>query len=182
MSAQFLSNPARIRGAVGTLATQSKRMDLAVAFVGRDWSDALAHFQGNLRLICWLSSTNTNPLAVRQLIKRPKTKVRQRDSMHAKVYLTDIGAVVGSANLSAKALSETEQNGQDEAAVFLKDKFSHDAIDKWFRTLWNAPGTREITKDDLDRADKAYRKAHKAKLTGGKAKKQKYRSVESLSA
>jgi hypothetical protein len=101
--------------------------------------------------------------------------------MHAKVYLTDVGAVVGSANLSAKALSEIEQNGQDEAAVFLKDKFSRDTIDKWFRALWDAPGTREIAKDDLDRADKAYRKAHKAKLTGGKAKNQTYRSVQSLS-
>jgi phosphatidylserine/phosphatidylglycerophosphate/cardiolipin synthase-like enzyme len=172
MPAQFLPNPARIRGAVGTLAKQSKRMDLAVAFVGRDWSDALAHCQGNLRLICWLSSTNTNPRAVRQLIKRPKTKVRQRDGMHAKVYLTDVGAVVGSANLSAEALSEIEQNGRDEAAVFLNDKVSRDTIDKWFSKLWNDPSTRQITKPDLRQAIKAYDKAHKGgKLTGGKAKK-----------
>jgi hypothetical protein len=145
-------------------------MDLAVAFVGRDWSDALANFDGNLRVICWLSSTNTNPLAVRQLIKRRSTKVRQRDGMHAKVYLTNMGAVVGSANLSAKALSEIEQNGQDEAAVLLKDKISRNTIDKWFRKLWDEPETRKITEEDLNQAEIAYRKAHKS---GGRKSKSK---------
>ncbi len=181
MPAQFLSNPAHIRGAIGTLARESKRMDLAVAFVGRDWNDSLANFQGNLRVICWLSSTNTNPRAVRQLIKRSNTKVRQRDGMHAKVYLTNLGVVVGSANLSAKALSEMEQNGQDEAAVLLEDKISRDAIGKWFRTLWTAADTRKITKNDLNRAEEAYDKARKGKMSvGGKATKQNY-EFETLS-
>ncbi|HUD85294.1 MAG TPA: phospholipase D family protein, partial [Xanthobacteraceae bacterium] len=172
MSTQFLSKPARIRKVVGHLAENSKQMDLAVAFVGRDWRDALANFRGNLRVICWLSSTNTNPDAVRQLMKRAHTEVRQRDGMHAKVYIANLGAVVGSANLSARALSELEQSGQDEAAVFLDDKNSKDTISKWFRELWDAPDTRCISNYDLDRAAEAFWKARKAKQSSGSGGRQ----------
>jgi hypothetical protein len=163
MSPEFLESPNHIRHAVGRLATKTRRMDLAVAFVGPDWRDALANFNGNLRVLCWLSSTNTNPYAVRQLMKRPRTEVRQRNRMHAKVYVADFAVVVGSANLSAKALSELEVSGQDEAAVLVKDRKTRNTIANWFRDLWDAPGTKRITNNDLRRAAEAYRKAHKAR-------------------
>jgi hypothetical protein len=162
MTGQFLSNPTDIRRAVGWLAERSNQMDLAVGFVGRDWRDALANFRGKLRILCWLSSTNTDPRAVRQLMARNKTEVRQRDGMHAKVYIAPhFGVIVGSANLSARALAEFEQNGRDEAGVLLKDRANRSAVSKWFRTIWRAKGTRSVTDDDLSRALLAFRKAHR---------------------
>ena len=115
----FLKDPPAIRKAVSGLLG-GKRLDMAVAFVGADWEEILAGYKGRLRVICWLSSTNTNPYAVDSLRKRPLTVVKQRDTMHCKVYLpAAIGAVVGSANLSKAALEESDISGQDEAAILV---------------------------------------------------------------
>jgi hypothetical protein len=165
MSLQFLATPAEIRLAVGKVAQASNRLDLAVAFIGGAWSDRIANFKGDLRVICWLSSTNTDPRAVRQLMKRPKTNVRQRDGMHAKVYIgSHIGVVVGSANLSSAALAEFEQSGRDEAAVLLTDKTNRNTIARWFRALWESQDTRTITNTDLEHALKAFRKARQNRV------------------
>jgi phosphatidylserine/phosphatidylglycerophosphate/cardiolipin synthase-like enzyme len=147
-SITFLPTPFEIRGAIGALATEAPRLDLAVAFVGQDWLDAIAGFRGPLRIICWLSSTNTDPQAVEQLMRRPRTEVRQRDSMHAKVYSAPgVGAVIGSANLSRRALAAVEGSGRDEAAVQIFDSVIRGGVEAWFRRLWqDAPhsGARSI--------------------------------------
>ncbi len=120
----FLRNPAEIRKAVRGLF-RCKQLDVAVAFIGADWEEILADFEGELRVICWLSSTNTNPYAVDTLRKRPLTTVKQRSTMHCKVYLAPaIGAVVGSANLSKAALEESDTAGQDEAAIYILERSS----------------------------------------------------------
>src|SRR6478736_6661190 len=101
--AKFLKNPAESRKALDRLQS-GKRLDLAVAFIGADWWELLSDYGGKLRVICWLSSTNTNPYAVEDLMNRPSTEVKQRDSMHCKVYISPAkGAIVGSANLSKAA-------------------------------------------------------------------------------
>jgi hypothetical protein len=183
MPPEFLKSPPDIRQAVGWLAQRAKRMDLAVAFVGRDWRDAVADFRGRMRVVCWLSSTNTDPRAVRQLIASRRTDVRQRDGMHAKVYIAPgVGAIVDSANLSSQALAEIDQSGRDEAAVFVSGTERLTGIISWFTALWRADGTRRITRRDLVRALIAFRKAHKSargsRRRGGK--RQRGRAVESL--
>lgn len=157
---QFLRNPAEIRKAVRELQG-GKRLDLAVAFVGADWSELLADHKGKVRAICWLSSTNNNPYAVEDLMKRPNTKVRQRDFMHAKVYVSPTrGAIVGSANLSKAALSESEVAGQDEAAVCLTTSSEVAGITAWFQKMWaETKHTKVITDDDLKRAQRSWDKA-----------------------
>ena len=63
----FLPNTAAIRRAVHILF-RSNRIDMAVAFIRADWEEILAGYGGKLRVICWLSSTNTDPYAVKSLI------------------------------------------------------------------------------------------------------------------
>jgi hypothetical protein len=157
---QFLRNPAEIRKAVRELQGE-KRLDLAVAFIGADWYELLTDHQGKVRAICWLSSTNTNPYAVEELMNRPNTEVRQRDFMHAKVYVSPTtGAIVGSANLSKAALSEAEVAGQDEAAVLVTTASQVAGITTWFRKMWtDARQTRPIADDDLKKAQKSWNKA-----------------------
>ncbi len=54
-------------------------MKIAVAFVGRHWRNLFADYNGRVQLICWLSSTNTNPYAVEEMRNQPGFEVRQVD-------------------------------------------------------------------------------------------------------
>jgi hypothetical protein len=146
-------------------------MDLAVAFVGQDWRDAIAGFRGRLRVICWLTSTNTNPMAIRQMMRRRGTEVRQRDAMHAKVYhAPGLGGVVGSANLSRRALADGDLSGQDEAAILVSDTRNLGAIDRWFESLWRADDTRAVSEGDIRRAKIAFDRARAARRWEGRTR------------
>lgn len=156
-SPKFLKNPAEIRAMVKELQGGT-RLDLAVAFAGADWWELLADHRGPLRVICWLSSTNTNPHAVEDMINRRMTEVRQRDFMHCKVYLASrIGAIVGSANLSKAALAEDQNAGQDEAAVLLTRTATVRQVQRWFEDLWR--DSRPIRQSDIVYAKNAWSKA-----------------------
>src|SRR6266508_5776507 len=115
----FLENPSQIRKAICDIASHCEHLNIAVAFIGADWWDCLGNYTKNLRVICWLSNPATNPYAVRDLSGRKHAEVKQRHSMHAKVYIAPgVGAVVGSANLSKAALEKDwSVAGQDEAAI-----------------------------------------------------------------
>ena len=145
----------------------SRKLDLAVAFVGADWWELLANHRGKLRLVCWLSSPNTNPYAIEDLMNnRPQTQVRQRSSMHAKVYVArGQGAIVGSANLSKAALSDADIAGQDEAAVLICDGAFVSGVQVWFNQLWKCPKTKPIRPNDLAAAKEAWNKAMKSRGT-----------------
>ncbi len=159
---KFLKNPSEIRKAF-TDFQGNQKLDLAVAFVGADWKELLVKQRGKLRLICWLSSTNTNPYAVRELKNRNNVKIRQRDSMHCKVYLSSqaLKAIIGSANLSRTALSENESAGQDEAATLVTDKIVIHEIQEWFDKLWNDRDTHKIKDTDITHAIEAWERARK---------------------
>ena len=142
-SPRFLGTPATIRGAVGDLA-RSKRLDLAVGFIGQDWRDVVADFRGTLRVVCWLSSTNTNPRAVRQMLAAG-VRVRQRDGMHAKVYYgPGVGAVVGSANLSRPALDDADVAGPARVlpATFIVDPEGKVRYSYYGAIDWSRPDVR----------------------------------------
>ena len=113
-----------------------------------------------MRVICWLRHPATDPKAVSLLMARASTAVKQRDGLHAKVYLAPgVGAIVGSANLSQHALSELVDAPQSEAAVLLADPKLVAGISSWFKGLWkDAPRTRGITDTNLQRASEDRKK------------------------
>jgi hypothetical protein len=164
----LLRNPAEIRKAIKRLQGGG-RLDLAVAFVGADWWELLAGHRGKLRLICWLASTNTNPYAVEDLMNRPNTEVRQRTSMHAKVYFAPgAGAIVGSANLSKAALSDAEISGQDEAAALVHEPAFLSTVRIWFVAMWNdTDRTIPIKSHHLSAAKEAWEKTKTSSGAGG---------------
>lgn len=171
----FLGTPNEIRTALQDLSRNAKRLDLAVAFIGDEARDLFADFNGKVRLICWFSTPNTNPRAVAQLQKWKNWEVRQRDAMHSKVYLAPgRAAIIGSANISGQALSESEHSGQDEAAILETRKAVLKEIGAWFERLWTEPDTREISDEDMKQAirrwdevqkNKKYSPSRKAKRT-----------------
>jgi hypothetical protein len=153
MATTFLGNPAEIRRAINSIATSGKSFDVAVAFVGGEWHGLLAGYDGRLRVICWLSNPATDPRAVLQLKLRPQTKVRQRDGMHAKVYIAPgVGAVVASANLSYAALDALGLEVRDEAGIAVSPGAALRTIERWFRALWKDDGSRRITRTDIEEA------------------------------
>lgn len=167
---KFLPDPGSIRKCIVMALEKSNSLDVAVAFVGRDWADVIGTFSGRVRVICWLSSTNTNPYAVKQMMKRKNIRVLQLPAMHAKVYILkgqSPRCVVGSANLTGAALSEENASGQHEAAVEIIDRRRVGTVERWFRGLWSE--ARSISENDLASAKKAWNKAQRNR--GGSEKK-----------
>lgn len=159
---RFLGSPAKIRSALNRIAKGASQLDLAVAFVGSDWNSIIGTVAEPVRLVCWLSSTNTNPYAVRQMMQRKNVEVRRIDRMHAKVYFAHgeiPAAIIGSANLSIAALAEDDGIGQYEAAMLTHNANVCVKIHAWFETLWGAAD--KISDDDLAQAIKSWKAAHK---------------------
>jgi PLD-like domain len=159
-TAKFLPDPASIRQEIVSLASGSKTLDLAVAFIGPEWQRLLGNYLGPLRLMCWLTHPGTDPDAVRSLMMRKDTFVMQRTGLHTKVYLAPgVGAIVGSANLSQSALTDRGGLSQGEAAVSVSDQQLVKEIGNWFDMLWNdLPRTKAISHADLERAEKERKK------------------------
>jgi hypothetical protein len=157
---KFLPNPGAIRREIHYLASASKRLDLAVAFIGPEWQRLLSNFAGPIRAVCWLNHPATDPDAVKLLISRHNAAVKQRNGLHTKVYLAPgNGAIVGSANLSHPALTEKIGIPQCEAALAVYDRKRVEEIGKWFNSLWgDRPQTRGISEADLERAKKERKK------------------------
>jgi len=157
---RFLPDPSSIRNAVVELTSDSKKLDLAVAFIGSEWERLIGHYLGPIRLICWLTHPGTDPDAVRSLMSRKNTLVRQRTGLHTKVYLAPgVGAVVGSANLSRSALTERAGLPQCEAAVRVTGLTLVQEIGDWFDKLWqDHPQTTKISEADLEKAKKERKK------------------------
>lgn len=168
MPVHFLKNPSEIRKAVLSLQGGGRVLKMAVAFVGRDWQQMLSRHDGAIKLICWLSSTNTHPYAVEQLINEsPRTEVRQRKLLHSKVYVVpNSGAIVGSANLTTAALAESDTAGQSEAGILVTEAGIVRAIDRWFDALWADKGTLSIGPADLSAAQRAFDLKSKGRAKG----------------
>ncbi|UVM36038.1 phospholipase D family protein [Pseudomonas sp. B21-017] len=119
---------------------------VAVAFWGNG-SEALIPRQGAGRLICNLSHPGTNPYAVERIMAQPGIRMRQSSRLHAKVVVSNAGAIVGSANFSDAALGfEGQALGWNEAGVLLdpeRDEFKQ-ALD-WFESTWDKAAEIEAT-------------------------------------
>ena len=140
----------------------SRRADLAVAF----WGDGaigeldLTNYAGELRIICNLETGGTNPKVVEQLIeiqdrRGSSLKVRQNDRLHAKAYLFDDFAIVGSSNASTNGLAfeGSELTHWKEANLLTRDP----AVLASLRVWMNGLGRRKVTPDDLARAKAAWK-------------------------
>ena len=167
----FLSNPAKIRKCLVQQLAKAVSLDAAVAFIGSDWADIIGTFSGQIRVVCWLSSTNTNPYAVEQMMSRENICVQQLTAMHAKVYILEgepTRCIVGSANLTSAALSEKNASGQYEAGINIQDRRRVNNIRSWFEGLWDE--ARPISPSDLESAKKQWELARSKKRDSDKRK------------
>jgi hypothetical protein len=125
----------------------------AVAFWGQG-ADGLFQPVKGARIVCNLLSGGTNP-AVIELLVKSGANVKHSDDLHAKVYLSNLGAVVGSANASANGLGleAGEQAYWVEAGAKLDNT---KVVADWFEELWRV--SRPISNADIAGAKEVYKK------------------------
>lgn len=104
-----------------------------VAFVGKGALRLLP--KKNFRLVCNIFSAGTNPYEIEKIQMRfGKDSVRTFDGLHAKVYTSKLGALVGSANLSANGLgfNADEVLPSVEAGVLIPSGTEqHAEVERW---------------------------------------------------
>jgi hypothetical protein len=144
------------------MVTRGASVRCAVAFWGSG-AEQLFSKSKPPKIICNLQSGGTNPKVIRTLRDAYKAEVKQHDALHAKVYLSESGAVIASANASANGLGfeGSEQAGWREAGVLVEDPPS--TIAAWFKSLWQE--SRPISERDLEIAMVKWRNRRRSKPT-----------------
>jgi len=137
-----------------------KNVRCIVAFWGNGAKDELFGDAdvSMIKIICDLSMGATNPEELR-LLGAPEAKhIRHLCHLHAKMYLSDEGVVVTSANASGNGLGAGGKNAAHiEVGVFHKRKSSvFEGCEKWFEDMWK--DADKITEEDLVAAKKAWGK------------------------
>jgi hypothetical protein len=111
----------------------------------------------NTRIICDISMGSTSAKALKALGAPDNPNLRHSLRMHAKVFISDEGLVVGSANASASALGD--DNGpidNTEAGIFHSpDSASWKSAAAWFDNLLNK--SPKVTDDEIEWAKLIYR-------------------------
>jgi hypothetical protein len=110
------------------------------------------------QIICNLESGACNPRPIRTLIRVLGWTVLTNARLHAKVYIFDNSAIVGSANPSSNGLTDdaTRRHGWHEVCVKLTDKRSVAKLRHWFESISHPPQSRTVTSKSLRDATKRF--------------------------
>lgn len=137
----------------------SENCTCIVSYIGKGVKDKIKKInkQKKINFICNFHSNGTNPFEVEKLRNYlGKEKVKQMDSFHAKVYYSESGAVICSANLSTNGLELfNEPANQLEAGIFVKnDESAYKEVLKWHKSL----KVEEIDPHEIEKRIKSYQK------------------------
>jgi phosphatidylserine/phosphatidylglycerophosphate/cardiolipin synthase-like enzyme len=134
---RFLDGPTA-KTAIRELLPKAERIRVAVAYWGAGAVDqlAIADLHGrDMIVLCDVMSAGCNPKEIKRLQKiLGKQRVLTRNRLHAKVWLTDRGAILGSSNASANGLGHEgdETKGLVEANILIEDRSALTSIERWF--------------------------------------------------
>lgn len=146
------------REAIKTLIGESKKVRLAVAYWG---SDAMKLFEKcvsmDVKILCDLDSGACDTNEIRNLIKRFGSKnVLRSPNLHAKVYWTDAGMVLGSSNVSTNGLALDNREAarlREANMLFQAADFGNSQLGKSILSWIEELETMEISERDLEKAD-----------------------------
>ena len=137
---KFLTEKREIVNQISSFFEQAAKVKCAVAFWGKKapFKLGLRGLNKPIRIICNLESGATNPTVIRELLDIPQLEIRSYEFLHAKVYWTERGALVGSSNASINGLGFEgyETDGWIEANVVVTDRETLTEIENWFDELW----------------------------------------------
>ena len=151
---RFLSDREAITAALHRLIhaqPDEQPVYLGVAFWG-DGAEQVLIPSKRFRLVCNLSSGGTNPAVIERLSEQSGVEVRQRPKLHAKVVVTESGALVSSANVSSLGLAlANSTSGWIEAGLELPaSNPAYADVRRWAEAIWASAG--EVTPELLDAA------------------------------
>lgn len=143
MSIEFLSGRQLSKAILKVIDGENIRC--AVAFWGETLVDSLqtksciAIRLRKAKIVCNLAMGGTNPRAIRALGAPDKPEIRHDDNLHAKVYLSDAGMVVSSANASANGIGVTHGPAAfiEAGSFFPPQSKQWAAALVWFDNLFN---------------------------------------------
>jgi hypothetical protein len=111
---------------------------IAVAFWGKGGCDllGLAAASGTPRVICNLDSGACNPDEIVAL--RGRSNLRTHPQLHAKIYWTPRGVIIGSSNASTNGLwgEGKDARGWREANILIRNEALTTEVGKWFDAQW----------------------------------------------
>lgn len=136
------------------LLKNTTKAKVAVAYWGGGALDLLGlnPQMSSLEVVCCLKGGKSDP----DVIKHFGKKAKQHDDLHAKVFWTPKGAIVGSANASSNGMpgEENISGSLIEAGMIVRDRDALAKIAVWFDNLYEKK-SRKVTKTDLDDAREA---------------------------
>jgi phosphatidylserine/phosphatidylglycerophosphate/cardiolipin synthase-like enzyme len=127
-------------------AAQARDVRIAAPFWGGDAIVRLglkpAKRYQRAQLICNLESGACNPQPIVSLKEKLNWTIKTNERLHAKVYLFDDVAIVGSANPSANglALQDTEVNSWHEVCVVVSQRQQIKELRQWFEKIFKQSG------------------------------------------
>ena len=133
----------------------------AVAFWGRDavkelfGTDVLE--RDDVHVVCDLSMGGTNPATLRAFGAPDNQNIRFHDGLHAKVFLSENGAIVGSANASNNGIGFMEGDAPlTEAGIFIEvNSEPWQKASEWFKALFS-DRAQTVDTDALNAAQLAW--------------------------
>lgn len=110
----------------------------AVAFWGKGSSSIFTpKALKDAKIICDVALGGTNPKALVDLGAPDRKTLRHIEGLHAKVYLSDRGMVIGSANASGGGIGFEKTAGLIEAGIrHAPTSAAYAAASDWFNKLW----------------------------------------------
>lgn len=155
MTARFLDNE-ELGGAIAQVVA-GQNVRCAVAFWG---TGAVRHLfgsslPGDARIICDLSIGSTNPAELRAMDAPGNKGLKHVERLHAKLYMSDLGAIVCSANASNNGIGFIDLAGLVEAGLFIGPETpAYAEAGAWFEKLWKR--AEPVNQAALDEATKAW--------------------------
>ncbi len=146
MSLQLLSET-NILEQIKTLLFNANDACFAVAYWGKgSFSKLKLNKLKNAKIICDLDSGSCDISAIEKMLKKG-FEVRTNPRLHSKLYLTNNGVILGSANASDNGLWFYKKSKQHELSIYSDDKKIVKQSKEWFEKIWNI--STEVTSDDL---------------------------------
>lgn len=153
----------KLQGEIKKILKSGGSKKFAVAFIG---SGTFCRIQGKCDILCDLFSAGTNPYEIRKLRSIKNVTLRHLKKLHTKIYLSDNLAIIGSANMSNRALDyDGSGNSSIEAAVMMQKKLLpkiYGETKALVNRLWRKG--QPITKDLIETAIEAYERDNRLKI------------------
>lgn len=168
---KILKKNDEILSEIKRLFKSASKIKCAVAFWGKGASDLFSNSKAkSIEIVCNLMSGGTNPDEIETIMDDIKKngEVRMDNTLHAKVFWTDKGMVIGSANASANGLSleGAEIEGWKEMSVLIEDQKLIKEAEKWFDKVFME--SKKIKKNDISDAKKIWKKQSGGRINSGK--------------